>query len=537
MRRFKNLITFILVLSVILLVGCTTTKECTNHYDNDKDGKCDVCTTPVEIICTTHNDGDKNGKCDVCGSDVQTQKPEEPKYNFLGAEFIIEVDQAASADPRNSNYKGIYQKEKQDLIEAAEKKYNIKIVYKTYPSSASWGGARERYITENNIAGTPTAHIYQMPSMSVGTLATQNAICELSSYIEKYGNKLAWDKALEFGRVMGGQYSYSDGYPMSTEGIFYNTGLLAKYLGEERATEPTDLWLEGKWDWNAFEKICKELDQLLAADEFVLGGMGYNWAYQMLGANGVHIVDNELQVGVASQESIDTLVYMNELFNSVKWDHQSVALSNATSTEMIKGKVAFHNGQTYWITNKWTDNQNEPIDFGFVPYPYGPNASNEDGSMNPDKYWINDVYGQTQYVISAAYSKELLDPAYWNLKLHDEIIFQIWSELQYFPEEDPATKEARIEDYTDEYALTTLEYVYAHEQSIDAHLSVITKGYPDYFYSLDEAKGHVEGSYMLIFQSAIVGNPDDIRGSMVSLEQKIKTSFKEKFKLSDDFYE
>ena len=127
MRRFKNLITFILVLSVILLVGCTTTKECTNHYDNDKDGKCDVCTTPVEIICTTHNDGDKNGKCDVCGSDVQTQKPEEPKYNFLGAEFIIEVDQAASTDPRNSNYKGIYQKEKQELIEAAEKKYNIKI--------------------------------------------------------------------------------------------------------------------------------------------------------------------------------------------------------------------------------------------------------------------------------------------------------------------------------------------------------------------------------------------------------------------------
>ena len=42
---------------------------------------------------------------------------------------------------------------------------------------------------------------------------------------------------------------------------------------------------------------------------------------------------------------------------------------------------------------------------------------------------------------------------------------------------------------------------------------------------------------MLIFQSAIVGNPDDIRASMVSLEQKIKTSFKEKFKLSDDFYE
>lgn len=534
MKKFSKLFVMLLVFSSLLLIGCT--KECTNHVDSNKDGKCDNCQAVVKVECTNHVDNDKNGKCDNCQADVKKEEEPEKQYNFLGAEFIIEVDIAASSDPFSSSYTGLFQKEKQELITAVEQKYNIDVVYKTYPSSASWGGARERYIIENNIAGTPTAHIYQMPSNSIGTLATQNAICELSSFIEKFGNELMWESALEYGSVMGGLYSYSDLYPMSTEGIFYNTGLLAKYLGKDRATEPTDLWLEGKWNWAAFESICKELDQLIAEDEFVLGGMGYNWAYQMLGANGVHIVDNNLQVGVASQNSIDTLVYMNELFNSVAWDHESVSLSNATSTEMIKGKVAFHNGQTYWINNKWTDNQNEPIDFGFVPYPFGPNASNADGSMNEDNYWINDVYGQQQYVISAAYSKELLDPSYWGIKLHDEIIFQIWSEMQYYPEEDPNTGEASVEDYTGEYASTTLDFLYAHEQSIEAHLSVITKGYPDYFYSLDEAKGHVEGSYMLTLQSAIVGSTDDIRASMVSLEQKIKASFKEKYNLSDDFY-
>lgn len=534
MKKFKNLFVALLLVVTVLFVGCT--KECTSHVDSNKDGLCDNCGATVKTECTSHVDSNKDGLCDNCGEKVKKEDEDETKYNFLGAQFIIEVDQPGSSDPFSSSYAGIYQKEKQELITAVEKKYNIDVVFKAYPSSASWGGARERYIIENNVAGTPTAHIYQMPSYSIGTLVAQNAICELSAYIEKYGDPTVWASSLEYGNVMGGTYSYSDGYPLATEGIFYNTGLLEKYLGKERRLEPTMKWLSGEWNWEAFSSLCKELDQLLAEDEYVLGGMGYNWAYQMLGANGVHVVDNNLQVGLTSQSAVDTLVYMNELFNSVSWDYKSVSLSNATSTEMIKGKVAFHNGQTYWIDNKWTDNQNEPIDFGFVPYPYGPNASNADGSVNMDNYYINNVYGQQQFVISSAYSKDLLDPAYWNIKLHDEIIFQIWSELQYFPEKDPATGEALISAYTDEYVAKNLDLLYADEESIEAHLSIISKGYPDYFYSLDEAKGQVEGSYMLIIQSAIIGNPDDIRSSMDSLAQKIKAAFKTKYNLSDDYY-
>lgn len=455
------------------------------------------------------------------------------EYDFMGAKFTIMVDVVSTSDPRNANYTKLFKEEKVKAIEAVEKKYNIKVEYVPYPSDASWGGARERYIIQNSAAGTPKAHIYEVPSYSIGTLAVANSITPLTSLIEAYGVKGYWKEAQAYGTALGEIYSYQDIYPTADEGIFYNIDLLEDYLGEGNGDLPSRLWLNGEWTWDKYKEICTQLDQALPNDYYVMGGTAYNWAYQMLGANGVHVIDGDLKCQLTSQAAIDTLAYLNTLNATIRWDIDSCDLANATSTEMVKGKVAFHNGQSYWIyqSNKWLDKN---FEIGFVPYPVGPNIKDR---TNLSDYYINDVYGKTQFVISSSYSKANIKPGYENSTLYDEIIFKIWSEMQVFPKIDPTTNYCSIDDYIDEYIDQRIISYYGSLSSIECHRSVITKGYPDYFYSLDEAKAQTEGSYMLTIQSAVKGEIDDIRARMTNLSALIEASFKVKYNLDEDYYD
>ncbi len=456
--------------------------------------------------------------------------PTEPTYDFMGAPFKIMVDTVSTSDPRNADYTRLFQAEKVKAIEAVEKKYNIKVQYVPYPSSASWGGARERYIIENSVAGTPQAHIYEVPSYSIGTLAVANAITPITTFIEAYGNKGYWPEAKNYGTALGEVYAYQDIYPTADEGIFYNIDLFKKYLPNEDL--PSDLWLKGEWTWDKYEALCNQLDQVLPSDYYVMGGTAYNWAYQLLGANGVHIVDMDLKCQLDSQAAIDTLTYLNRLQKTVSWDIDSCALDNATSTEMVKGKVAFHNGQSYWIyqENKWL---HKNFDIGFVPYPVGPNVKD---TTNLTDYYINDVYGKTQFVISSSYAKSNIKPGYENSTLYDEIIFKIWSELQVFTDIDETTGYCALDEYIDEYINNRIIPYYGNESSIEAHRSIIQKGYPDYFYSLDQAKAQTEGSYMLYIQSAVKGESADIRSTMATVKSLVENSFKMMYNLGEDYY-
>ena len=78
---------------------------------------------------------------------------------------------------------------------------------------------------------------------------------------------------------------------------------------------------------------------------------------------------------------------------------------------------------------------------------------------------------------------------------------------------------------------------YGSISSIQCHQQIITKGYPDYFYSLDEAKAQTDGSYMLSIQGAIKGEKDDIRASLANISALVESSFKTKYGLDEDYYE
>jgi len=460
--------------------------------------------------------------------------------NMMGQEFIIMANRASTTDPRSSSYTGSWKNQKIALLALVEAKYNVKVVYKTYPADAVWGGGRERFIITNSLNNTPQAHIYEMQSYSIAVLAEGNAILPLDALIEKYGNPGYWPQKAAIGTVLGKQYAYDDSYPLAGQGIFYNIDLLERLLGEGKGTLPSELWLAGEWNWNAFRAICDQILPGISAlgieGAGVIGGRPYNWAYQMLGANGIHVVSSDLKSELATQAGIETMTYLSQLAGiSGMWEYQSAALSNATAPQFKAGNIAFHNGEPYWIydSTKWLGYN---FEMGFVPYPTGPNT-------NPDlsNYYINEVYGKTSYVVSSSYSKDKVAPGYENIVFHEETIFRIWSDLQYFPDIDPLTGFVSTQEIVDEWSFNTLELYYSEKGnnvSLDAHKSVMYKGYPDYFYNLYWARSHDPSkSFMLEIQTAILSG--SIRDEMIDLVARIHQEFIDTYKnlgLTADYY-
>lgn len=77
MKNFKKILmllaVFVLAFS-LFLTACS--EECTEHKDDDKNGKCDVCAADVETeaVCTDHKDENGDGMCDDCSETVSDGK-------------------------------------------------------------------------------------------------------------------------------------------------------------------------------------------------------------------------------------------------------------------------------------------------------------------------------------------------------------------------------------------------------------------------------------------------------------------------------
>lgn len=463
-----------------------------------------------------------------------TQKPtttkEKVEYPDLqGKTFTIMCDNKASCDPRSDSYQRLFKKEKIANIAEVEKNYNVKIEYVNYPSAASWGGARERWIVEQATLGTKEAMVYELTSYELGILSStvnedgKSSILEISEYIEKYGVKGYWPEKLQYGQFLGKTYSYDDYYSIADEGIYYNIDLLESF-GYTGDNDPAELWLAGEWNWAKFQEIVEDLNSKMdeTADvnpQWPMGGRTYNWAYQFIGSNGGHLVTPNLEVLLDSEANIETLNYMNSLYSQAGMWKDDAALSNASQTEFVQGNIAFHNGQSYWIfqDNKW---KNAEFRIGYVPYPVGPQV--EAGKA---EYYINDVYGKPIYVFNPSFEPQgnIAD----KFDFHHETNFRIWADIQYFPEYDEETGKLSLDEIKDEWEFTRLEKYYDSEASIAAHLSIIDKNYPDLFYASSNSNNHNESSYMIKIQACVQFG--EVRQMMEGIKESVVYDFEELF--------
>ena len=105
-----------------------------------------ACLLLATVAC---GGGNKTTTTTTTTTSNTTTTGEKIEYPDLqGKTFTIMCDNKDSCDPRSDSYQRLFKKEKMANIAEVEKNYNVKIEYVNYPSAASWGGARERWIAE-----------------------------------------------------------------------------------------------------------------------------------------------------------------------------------------------------------------------------------------------------------------------------------------------------------------------------------------------------------------------------------------------------
>lgn len=448
-------------------------------------------------------------------------------YDLGGMEINIVSNIAARLDPRSEEFERLFRTEKIKNIKDAEEKYNIKVKYVDYPASATWGSARDNWIIDQAKMGNSNYHIFEVSSNSIATLAAQEAILPLNKLIADHGDEGFWDQKRAVGTILGEAYAYDDNFPIGDEGIYYNSELMAKALGAENKTLPTDLWESDEWTWDKFREITLELKKQLVhtrpaedgGPQYVMGGRTYDWVYPMVGTNGGTLVNNQFEAKLNSPEVTETLDFLSALYEIDGMWIDDANISNTVQSEFRSGNVAFHVGQSWFLTidSKW---KGLGFDVDFVPFPKGPRVLEGEAD-----YVLNNVKGDSSFVLNSAFDKANIPEGYEDMMLHDEVLFKIWNDLLYFPELE-SNGDYDLDLIRDDFYSHRLLPHYASEVSREAHLSILDKSRPDFFYSVIESQGHVEGSFMMEIEKAI--RSGDVRGIMDKNQESLQTILNEK---------
>lgn len=467
-----------------------------------------------------------------CGDDKEPGD-DENKYDLGGIEFVIMVDTPGRQDPRDPQYERMYQTEKAAKIAEVEAKYNIKVVYKPY--LASWGIGRRNWIKNQNLVDAKDIHVFEVNSTWIPSLAHDGVISDLKPYIDKYIDKETeyFIEKEAYTKYKGGIYGYDDLLNMAEYGIFYNMELLGEILGEENKNLPSRMWQEGDWNWNTFKNLVEEIYIWTRDKEekyYVMGGMGYNWAYQMAAANGLSLIDNEFQIQFANDEMITTLEYLRSLYHRSDAGENEVWKTPTDWTltaipEFSKGNVVFHDGESWYLTmqNRWLRSDvNRNFDIGYVPFPKGPNTKSD-----LSNYYISAINGQATYAISSAFEKSRIPEGYENMFLHDETIFLIWKDLQYF---SPIGRESFANQFITKRALAH----YGDQVSIEVHRSILKKLNVEYFYYVEGNDFNNWESAMGQLGLAITEKGNDPRSAMENLAQLIASRIYDQYEIEQN---
>lgn len=471
----KTLALFIFVCIGILMTGCKQ--------------------TPVEKTC---EEDPTQAKC----------KEEEVKYDFKGKDFIIMANNPQTADPFSDSFEGLYQREKQANQRRVEEKYNINIKYVGYPAEASWGTARDNFIINSEVTGQSTAHIYNISSSSIPVLATAGAIAPVGDYYEKYANQQFMDYKKDFVKFKDEFYGYDDSYPYADFGLYYNQDLLEE-LGYA-PNHPTNMWLDDEWTWDNFETFIKELNTKLdqQSGEYPMGGKLHDWADGMVPANGGHYLNESLEIGVASPETMYALEKLAEMYAIPGMWINEVDYAYSTEENFKQGKVVFNPG-AHWhlFSPSRMGDEDRNFAIGFVPFPKGKHVV--DGTAEYKA--ISQIWGPATFVYSSSY--EDTPEGYEHIMFTTETLHMIHSELLYFGD---------LDDTFVDLSIDFLKY-YADDESVDAHLEVLDKAHNEMLYGLGvDAFGWEADSYIMQINNAIKEN--NVRAQMTILADEMKDS-------------
>ncbi len=356
-------------------------------------------------------------------------------------------------DPFHESYSGTKQLERQQLQEAVEAKYNVVVEYKNYDSSAAWGPIRVQAINQATVTGAPLSDIYWITSDWIQELVVGNSLASVSKYMtgdDAIGANIPSAYG-DIGEYQGEIYGFESYRPTVNGGLYYNADLVDS-LGVDN---PTELYLDGDWNWSTFETWATSVQTALDAqpDEmYALGGMLSYYAEHMTPLNGGSLINKSTgRVAFAQKPALDTYSFMTNLWSKGLFEPNGSYDSG--SPEWQGGKVAMHPGDL-WFVNSDARWGGLSFEIGYVPYPVADDFTGE---------YAQPITGVAVMALASGMDAE-----------REELVFTVWNELQLWETDAEA-------DFSFELQLMTK---FDDPSYVEAYMEIYDKVYLDIVHAI-----------------------------------------------------
>lgn len=335
---------------------------------------------------------------------------EEVKYDFGGA--VVRVQGGPFDDLNEDNKlddqgqeKAGYTK-KRDFADQIEKKYNIKIEYA--PLTISDGYNDITAVVTPMTQGTAHADIFcGRESILIGA---REYLADITDTVDQLEVGSTYIESGTFnGRVLGWTYdNMGSGYV-----LVYSRAYLDDLKVEKT---PTDMFMEGKWDYDSCRQYLTDLKAKLPEGTYPISVHPNHWSSMGPAANGVIRVDSNANVNflepgyISAMEFyrslvVDQLAGQTEILEIA--ENGGINLDIPYGVGNMSGMAGEGNGYVLTMAEAWEYENvlKKTGDWGIVPFPWDPDLVScpgdyttlSDNYLVPQSLWTNVMVPQAQY--------------------------------------------------------------------------------------------------------------------------------------------
>lgn len=309
---------------------------------------------------------------------------EEKKYDLQG--MTVKVRNWDSPNPYAEDCTDVDKEKWLPIYEAAKAKYNCEFEF--YEPTVEYDEFTTEWL-QSIAAGSPAWHITNnFSAMWLLTMCANGGLEDISKALESLQIPETFKKTVSAG---DGVYGFVTGY-QGTEGLVYNRAMI-----EEAGMDmtPGEMFMAGKWSYNEFYDYMVELQSKLPEGTYAFFIDPNYWQIFASAANGTQHVDNELNVTMTSDAYIETMEFLQKLWNAgvcrmpdttEDGGYDEWSTPSRTFDQGVEVAMTHRAGWQYGGMN------NNGVDWGFVPYPWGSNVTCEG-----DYTTLSDTYRSAFY--------------------------------------------------------------------------------------------------------------------------------------------
>lgn len=410
MKKFLKVVQALILVTVMVfsLIGCKQKEETTT------DNTSGVTQTPTQAAETPTTA--------PTPTVAPTQGPTDPTAKYApidmgGRTFYFsynydQVDTSQPApDPASASAEQIA---RYANLQRIEQKYNCKIRFVNTPDDQT-----AEKLTTSVLAGKPFADGVNVGPSIIFAAALNNQLLKVSEYAPANADILNNQEVLVSpGKILGDEYIMTEkNVPISGKFIGVNNDIV-NALGMDT---PQQLYKNGQWNWDNFEKIAKaatkDTDGDSVVDQWGYAGVPQLFLQQVVTSNDGYFMDdvNGTQ-GLDNPKTMKAIEFMNQLYNVDKaaYVNNNDVFDWGGNADFYKqGKAAMFYVETWMLP----DGGQGLFNYSIVPFPVGPDNTSGDtyatspwgmviprGVEHPD--WVYMVYEEMSDWYGADYSQK-----------------------------------------------------------------------------------------------------------------------------------